>query len=160
VLYSTDLVKRPAKAINDLVNLSAIPPKYYEFTDIFSKTRAKTLALYHLYDLQIKLEDGEKLFIETIYSLSTIKQEALRNFISENLNIGFIYSVSSSYRTSILFMKKMALFISTLTSRNLTTLHKRINIYFSWYLIFLTHLGKYVFIQRLTFIIYITWCIL
>jgi len=47
--------------MNDLVNLYTIPPEYHKFTNIFNKAKAKTLDLYCLYNLQIKLEDGEKL---------------------------------------------------------------------------------------------------
>jgi len=48
------------KTMNDTVNLSTVLTKYYKFADVFSKTRAKTLAPYHPYNLQIKLENGKK----------------------------------------------------------------------------------------------------
>jgi len=76
--------------MNDLVNLSTVPIKYHKFADIFGKARAETLALHHLYNLQIKLEDEEKPSIRTIYLLSTTEQEALKKIISKNLNTRFI----------------------------------------------------------------------
>jgi len=39
-------------------NLSNISSKYVEFTNVFSKSKTKTLASYYFYDLQIKLEDS------------------------------------------------------------------------------------------------------
>jgi len=89
-LCSTDLAKRATRIMNNSVNLSAVPTKYYEFANIFSKTKAETLVLHCLYNLQIKLKNREKLLIGTIYLLLTTKQKALKEFISKNLNTGFI----------------------------------------------------------------------
>ena len=83
---------------NKPVDLSTIPLEYHKFAHVFNKAKTETLALYLPYDLQIKLENGEKLPIRTIYSLSTTKQEALKKFISENFNTGFIQPTYSSYR--------------------------------------------------------------
>ena len=44
--------------------------------------------------------------ILTIYSLSTSKQEALKEFIEENLNMGFIQPTSSLHSVLVLFVKK------------------------------------------------------
>ena len=82
-LHLTDLAERAARITNELVNLSTVLPKYHEFTDIFSKTKAKILALHYLYNLQIKLENRENPSVRIIYLLSTTKQEALKKFISE-----------------------------------------------------------------------------
>ena len=76
--------------MNNLVNLSTIPIKYHKFTNIFNKAKAEILVLHYLYNPQIKLEDGEKLPIRTIYLLSTTEQEALKEIISKNLNTRFI----------------------------------------------------------------------
>ena len=89
-LYSTNLIKRAVRITNNSVDLSAVLPKYYKFTNIFSKAKAEILAFYCLYDLQIKLENKEKLLIGTIYSLSIAEQKVFKKFIYENLNIRFI----------------------------------------------------------------------
>jgi len=89
-LHSINLTRRAARVMSKLVKLSTVPTKYHKFADIISKTKAETLVLHCLYNLQIKLEDGEKLPVGTIYSLSTTKKETLKEFISENLNTGFI----------------------------------------------------------------------
>ena len=50
-LYSTNFTRRVVRITSDLVNLSTVLSKYHEFENIFSKAKAKTLALYYLYDL-------------------------------------------------------------------------------------------------------------
>ena len=71
-------------------DLSKIPSKYHEFAGIFSKTKAEVLAPHHPYNLKINLEEGAQPSIGSIYSLSVSEQEALKEFIEENLNMGFI----------------------------------------------------------------------
>ena len=66
-LQFTNFARRLAKIINNLIDLSTIPTKYYEFTNIFNKVKVKILVLYYPYNLQIKLENGEKLLVRTIY---------------------------------------------------------------------------------------------
>lgn len=90
ILCSTDLTRRAVRIMNKLVDLSIVSTKYHKFANIFIKAKAETLASYHLYNLQIKLEDGENLPIRVICLLSTTKQEALKEFINKNLNIRFI----------------------------------------------------------------------
>lgn len=105
-LHPVNLTRRAARVMSKLVNLSTVPTKYHNFADIFSKAKAETLVLHCLYNLQIKLEDGEKLSVGTIYSLSTTKKEALKEFISENLNTRFIQLTFSLYRASVFFVEK------------------------------------------------------
>jgi len=79
---STKLTEAP-----DLSNVSS---EYHEFADIFSKTKAEVLASHHPYDLKINLEEDAQSPVGPIYSLSASKQKALKEFIEENLNTGFI----------------------------------------------------------------------
>ena len=85
--------------------------KYYKFADIFSKAKAETLASYYLYNIQIKLKNEKNLSIRTIYSLSTTKQEVLKEFISRNLNTRFIHLISFPHRVPVLFIKKKDSFL-------------------------------------------------
>ena len=87
-------------------DLSNIPSKYHEFADVFSKTKAKTLPPHCSYDLKINLEEGTQPLVSPIYSLLVSEQKALKKFIEENLNIGFIWPTSSLYNTPVLFVKK------------------------------------------------------
>jgi len=95
---STKLVETP--------DLSNVPSKYHEFADIFSKTKAETLPSHRFYDLKINLEEGAQPLVGPIYSPSASKQEALKEFIEENLNTNFIRPTSSPHSVPVLFVKK------------------------------------------------------
>ena len=88
-LCSLDIQANYTKLI-EAPNLSNVPSEYYEFTNVFSKTKAEVLVLHHSYNLKINLEEDAQPLVGPIYSLSASKQEALKEFIEENLNIGFI----------------------------------------------------------------------
>jgi len=79
---STKIAEAP-----DLFNVSS---EYHEFTNVFSKTKAEVLTPHHSYDFKINLEEGAQPLVGPIYSLLVSKQEALKEFIKENLNTGFI----------------------------------------------------------------------
>jgi len=55
-LYFSDIQASSAK-LAEAPNLSNIPSEYHEFTNVFSKTKAKVLVPHHLYDLKINLEE-------------------------------------------------------------------------------------------------------
>jgi len=94
----TKLVETP-----DLSNISS---EYHKFANIFSKTKAEVLTPHHPYDFKINLEEGAQPLVGPIYSLLVSKQEALKEFIKENLNTGFIQPISSLHSTLVLFVKK------------------------------------------------------
>jgi len=76
--------------LTEAPDLSNVPSKYHKFTDVFSKTKAEVLTPHCPYNLKINLEEGVQPPVGSIYSLSASKQEALKEFIKENLNMGFI----------------------------------------------------------------------
>src|SRR5882724_11746955 len=51
------------------VNMSTIPEDYYDFTDIFSKSKASKLANHRPYNLKITLDEGTSPPYGPIYSL-------------------------------------------------------------------------------------------
>ena len=104
-LCSSDIQTNSAK-LTEAPDLSNIPSEYHEFADIFSKTKAEVLAPHHLYDLKINLEEDTQSSVGPIYSLLVSEQEALKKFIEENLNMGFIQPTSSLYGVPVLFVKK------------------------------------------------------
>jgi hypothetical protein len=57
--------------------MDGIPPEYHEFADVFSKTKANTLAEHRPYDLKIDLEEGAEPLLSWIYSLLQEEQKAL-----------------------------------------------------------------------------------
>ena len=104
-LHFLDIQANSAK-LAEASDLSNIPSKYHKFTDIFSKTKAKVLIPHHPYDLKINLKEGAQPPVGPIYSLSASEQKALKKFIEENLNTGFIWPTSSLHGTPVLFVKK------------------------------------------------------
>ena len=56
--------------------------------------------------MSLNLEEGFQPLVGSIYSLLVSEQEALKEFIEENLNMGFIQLTSSLYSTLVLFVKK------------------------------------------------------
>ena len=88
-LRSSDIQANSAK-LAEAPDLSNVSSKYHEFADVFSKTKAETLPPHHPYNLKINLKEGAQPPVGPIYSLSTSEQEAMKEFIEENLNMGFI----------------------------------------------------------------------
>ena len=104
-LCSLDIQANSAKLV-ETPDLSNVPFKYHKFADIFSKTKAETFPPHRSYDLKINLEEGAQPPVGPIYSLSASEQEALKEFIEENLNMGFIRPTSSPHGAPVLFVKK------------------------------------------------------
>ena len=79
-----------------------VPECYHDFADVFSKRKAKNLAPHRDYDLKIEIEDGAKPPLGLIYPLSESELVALREFIDENLAMGFIRSSKSLFGAPVL----------------------------------------------------------
>ena len=100
-------VKGCAANLNsESVDMESIPEDYWDFSDVFSKAKADTLAPHWPYDLKIVLEDGTMPPQPLIYSLSNSELGTLQEFIDKHLNIGFIRPSHSSHSAPILFVKK------------------------------------------------------
>jgi len=104
-LCSLDIQANSAK-LAEAPDISNIPSKYHEFADVFSKNKAEVLTPHCSYNLKINLEEGAQPLVDPIYSLLASKQEALKEFIKENLNMGFIQPTSSLHSAPVLFVKK------------------------------------------------------
>ena len=95
-----------ANLVKDSVDLSNIPSEYHKFTDVFSESRANTLALHQPYDLKIHLDKGMSPLWGPIYFLSQSKLQVLCDFIEENLHTGFIQPSWSLHKAPVLFVWK------------------------------------------------------
>ena len=102
---SLDIQANSVKLV-ETPDLSNVLSEYHKFADVFSKTKAETLPPHCPYNLKINLEEGAQPLVGPIYSLLASEQEALKEFIEENLNIGFIWPTSSLHGVLILFVKK------------------------------------------------------
>ena len=69
-----------------LIDLSAIPEDYHEFTDVFNKGKADALPPYQDYNLKIDLERGAPPS-NHMYSLSPSELETLWEFIEEHVKL-------------------------------------------------------------------------
>ena len=104
-LCSSDIQANSTK-LAETPDLSNVSSEYHEFANVFSKNKAETLSPHHPYDLKINLEEGAQPLVGPIYSLLASEQEALKGFIKENLNTGFIQPTSSLHSAPVLFIKK------------------------------------------------------
>jgi len=86
-LYSTNLIRRVVRIINDLVDLSTVSTEYYKFVDIFNKVKVEKLALHHLYDLQIKLEDEKNHLLELSTHSQLLNKKFSRNSSTRTLTM-------------------------------------------------------------------------
>ena len=100
-------IKGHAANLNsESVDMETVPEAYWDFSDIFSKAKADTLAPHRPYNLKIALEDSATPPQPLIYSLLNSKLGTLQEFIDKHLNIGFIRLSHSSHGAPILFVKK------------------------------------------------------
>ena len=104
-LHSLDIQANSTK-LAETSDLSNVPSEYHEFADVFSKTKAEILPPHCPYDLKINLEEDAQPPVGPIYSLLASEQEALKEFIEENLTTGFIRPTSSPHGALVLFVKK------------------------------------------------------
>ena len=88
------------------VKLDLVPEEFHDFQDVFSKSRANILAPHRPYDLKIDLEEGAEPPVGRMYSLSERELQALRTFLDENIQTGFIRQSTSPHGAPILFAKK------------------------------------------------------
>ena len=91
---------------SESVDMESILEAYQDFSNVFSKAKADTLAPHRPYNLKITLGDGATPPQSLIYSLSNSELGTLQEFIDKHLNICFIWLSHSSHSTPILFVKK------------------------------------------------------
>ena len=91
---------------SEITDLSGVPLDYYDFADVFSKSKVDTLACHCEHDLKINLEDGASPPLGATYSLSSSKLSSLCDFLDKHLAMGFIHPSSSTHATPVLFVCK------------------------------------------------------
>ncbi|KAL7281329.1 hypothetical protein ACG7TL_004638 [Trametes sanguinea] len=100
-----DFVKARRSSLSDSPpDLSGIPEEYHEFADVFSKSKADELPEHRPYDLKIELEPGATPPLGLIYSLSKVELDTLREYINENIRLGFIRPSNSPCGAPVLFI--------------------------------------------------------
>ena len=106
-LYDIDkaLRKSAPQTEDDKIN-ELVPEDYHEFLPLFKKAVAEILPPHRSYDHKVPLKEGFYPPFGSLYSLSKLELQALRQWIDENLSKGFIRASSSPAGAPILFVKK------------------------------------------------------
>src|SRR6266705_1362592 len=94
------------EAIKDLDLKEVVPEEYQDFLPLFDEVVARELPPHRPYDHTIPLQEGFVPPFGPIYSLNRVELEALRTWIEDNLDKGFIRSSSSPAGAPVLFAKK------------------------------------------------------
>jgi hypothetical protein len=88
-----------------LTSIVELPPEYEEFQDMFSKEDVGGLPPHGQQEHAIELEGSNPLY-GPIYSLSEHELKVLREYISDGLEMGWLYESSSPAGAPILFTPK------------------------------------------------------
>ncbi|EDN93097.1 hypothetical protein SS1G_08962 [Sclerotinia sclerotiorum 1980 UF-70] len=83
-----------------------IPKEYHDLIDLFSKKKANALPPHRNSDHKIRLTQPNNLTLSPLYRQTTQELQALKKFIDENLNRGWIAPSNASFAAPILFVKK------------------------------------------------------
>ena len=83
-----------------------LPPRYFEFLDVFSKKDADTLPPHRAHDHAIHLKEGAQPPASALYGMSRDEILELRRYLDENLSKGFIRASRSQAAAPVLFVKK------------------------------------------------------
>lgn len=99
--------QRPSKSqeVEDLIK-KKLSEKYKIFRITFSKTVFDTLPPHRIYDHKIELEGPLPNFYPPLYKRSTEELKAVKDYLLENLDKGFITSSQSPFASPTLFVKK------------------------------------------------------
>ena len=86
--------------------IDSLPSKYKDFGDVFEKKNDDYLLEHRPYDCPIDLQEGASPPFGPIYGLSERELQALRTYLEENLEKGFIQPSKSPAGAPIFFVKK------------------------------------------------------
>jgi hypothetical protein len=82
-----------------------LPTEYKQFRDLFDRTY-RTLLDYSEWDYTIPLKEGKEPVPQKIYLVLGNEEEALKEYIEENLKKGYIRPSASLVGYPVLFIKK------------------------------------------------------
>ncbi|KAI7975494.1 hypothetical protein EIK77_002299 [Talaromyces pinophilus] len=83
-----------------------LPERYWEYTDVFQKSKSDELPPHKSYDHKIELVGEKDLGYSPIYRLGREELEAAKEYIIDNLNKGFIVASQAPFASPILMAKK------------------------------------------------------
>lgn len=108
VKYNRKLAAATLLQIASIDDEPPVPPQYADYADVFSKAESNVLPPHRSYDHKIILEgDGERaLKYSPLYKMSLDELEAVKAYILDNLDKGFIEPSQAPFAAPILFVKK------------------------------------------------------
>ena len=106
VTASKDGSASPKAGKTSSLSSAMVPKEYKQFTELFSKESADLLPTHKPWDHQIPIQTGKVPPFGPIYKLSPDEDRALREYIDEMLQKGFIRPSTSPAGAPILFVKK------------------------------------------------------
>jgi len=83
-----------------------LPHLYTGWEDCFSKAASDKLPPHRSYDHKIEIESGASLGHGPLYSQSTAELQAVKDYLLENLDKGFIEPSQAPFSSPVLFVKK------------------------------------------------------
>jgi hypothetical protein len=83
-----------------------LPAVFAEYTDVFSKKASDELPPHRPYDHKIQLETDNTLGYSPLYNQSVKELQAVKKYLEENLQKGFIVDSQAPFASPTLFVKK------------------------------------------------------
>jgi hypothetical protein len=83
-----------------------MPKEYHNLINVFSKSALDKLPPHRLYNHKIQLEGNLPIRYSPLYKQITKELQAIKEYITENLQKGFIKHSSAPFASPILFIKK------------------------------------------------------
>uniref|UniRef100_A0A803TP66 Gypsy retrotransposon integrase-like protein 1 n=1 Tax=Anolis carolinensis TaxID=28377 RepID=A0A803TP66_ANOCA len=87
-------------------DMEGVPSCYQDFWDVFCQKEADKLPPHRPYDCAIKLVEGAKLPAGRLYALTVPERQALREYLDENFQKGFIRPSNSPTAAPVFFVAK------------------------------------------------------
>ena len=87
-----------------------LPEEYYDFLNVFDRSKADKLPPHRIYDYKLEFIDGAdkaKLPRSRIYSISGPKLKQVKKYLNEHLKKGFIVPSHTLFASLILFVEKL-----------------------------------------------------
>src|SRR5271154_4585448 len=105
-IYARENPDAPAEATNEELVACKLPPEYQDLIDVFLQTKSDELPPYRTIDHKIVLEQENSLGYSPLYQMSTAELEAVKQYLLDNLNKGFIVPSQTLFVSLVLFVKK------------------------------------------------------
>ena len=93
-------------SVNTAELMIKLPLKYYDYANVFNKQAVKVLPSQHFYDYKIELKSSDSLSKSWLYLMSKKKLQKVKEYLSENLDKGFIILSKAPFASLILFVIK------------------------------------------------------